>query len=190
MDSLDSQFSVIITMNPKPLEPIAMNAARAEVALIKDSSEYTYFKLTSPKLTINRRGKDVVFKKGDPLGWRFSTSGKNLRLISPLHGPNIVYTIAITDSILDWLSKQDPKAPKTIGQLKSSKPEDSANKMLGYVITDGKKYYKLTPKPVQSATVTRDVIYTNEAKAKSDAAPFVKERKLKIKPVFTKDLNK
>ena len=72
---------------------------------------YTFFKLRAP-LTISRRGKDTKFQKGDNLGWRYSSSGRHFRLVSPLTGPNVVYSIPITDESLDWLMKQDPKAKK------------------------------------------------------------------------------
>jgi hypothetical protein len=186
-----SPFSFILKMTATVLEPQqSFPDDQSVTAAIKDESVYTYFKLATPKLTINRRGKDVVFKKGDPLGWRMSTTGTHLRIISPIHGKNIIYSIKIDDSVLKWLDKQDPNAKKKRGQLKSDKTEDSANKLIGYVITDGTNYFKLTPKPEMSGTIEKSVIYPTQAKAKWDAAPFMVEHKLKIKPVFTKDLGK
>lgn len=160
-----------------------------ETAAPKDAGNYTYFKLRSPKLTINRRGKPVTFKKGDPLGWRFSGSGKFLRLISPISGPNIVYSIEITDDVLKWLDKQDPNSKRKRGQLKSDRPEDGQNRLEGYVVTDGTRYYKLEPKPIFSRKIKPRVLYAKEQDAKRFAAKFP-QKKLKVKEVYTKDLGK
>lgn len=169
--------------------PLTAVAEEPTTAAPKDSGSYTYFKLTSPKLTIQRRGKEVVFKRGDPLGWRFSGSGKFIRLISPLTGPNIVYSIEINDDVLKWLDKQDPNAKRKRGQLKSGRPEDAENRLEGYVVTDGSRYYKLEPRPTFSKKIVQRVLYTKEADAKKFASKFP-ERKLKVKEVYTKDLGK
>lgn len=73
------------------------------------TGNYSFFKLKKP-LTINRRGKPVAFKRGDNLGWRYSSNGKSFRLISPMTGPNVVFSIPITDESLVWLTKQAPEA--------------------------------------------------------------------------------
>lgn len=171
------------------IEKASAGAEEPTTAAPKDAGAYTYFKLRSAKLTINRRGKDVVFKRGDPLGWRFSGSGKFIRLISPLTGPNIVYSIKIDDDVLKWLDKQDPNAKRKRGQLKSDKPEDRNNRLEGYVVTDGSRYYKLEPRPTFSKKIVQRVLYTKEADAKKFASKFP-ERKLKVKEVYTKDLGK
>lgn len=160
-----------------------------EVAAPKDSSNYTYFKLRTNKLTVNRRGKEHVFRKGDPLGWRFSGSGKFLRLISPLTGPNIIFSVEITDQVLKWLDKQDPNAKRKLGQRKSDKPEDGNNRLEGYVVTDGKWYYRLDPKPVRSRKAVPEVIHPKEQSAKQMVRRFP-DRKLKVQQVYSKDLGK
>jgi len=177
-DDPEIQFTNVDDTAPKDL-----------TAAPKDAGNYTYFKLRSPKLTINRRGKPVVFKKGDPLGWRFSGSGKFLRLISPLTGPTIVYSIEINDDVLKWLDKQDPNSKRKRGQLKSDRPEDGQNRLEGYVVTDGTRYYKLEPKPIFSRKIKPRVIYAKEQDAKRFAAKFP-QKKLKVKAVYTKDLGK
>lgn len=155
----------------------------------KDASNYTYFKLRTNKLTVNRRGKEHVFRKGDPLGWRFSGSGKFLRLISPLTGPTIIFSVEITDQVLKWLDKQDPNAKRKLGQRKSDKPEDGNNRLEGYVVTDGKWYYRLDPKPVRSRKTVPEVIHPKEQSAKQMVRRFP-DRRLKVQPVYSKDLGK
>lgn len=156
----------------------------------KDASAYTYFKLQTPKLTITRRGKNHVFRKGDPLGWRLSSKGTHIRLVSPLSGPTIVFSLRITDESLAWLDKQDPNAKhKRVGMKKSDKPEDSKNVLEGFVVTDGKWFYRLTPEPLRTKLIKPRVIY----KRKSDADYVVrkfKSRGLSVKEVWTKDLDK
>jgi hypothetical protein len=74
-------------------------------------SAYSFFKLRKP-LLITRRGKEYKFKRGDNLGWRYSSSGKFFRLISPLTGKNVVFSIPISESSLAWLLKHAPEAKK------------------------------------------------------------------------------
>jgi len=179
----DNTVEIRIDTVPMTEEPINI------LSVVKDEGVYTHFKLKSSKLTIDRRGKPVTFKRGDPLGWRFSASGTHLRLISPLYGKTIVFSIKIDDKVLRWLDEQDPKAKAKVGQRKSDKPEDSLNKLEGYVITDGKAFYKLTPKPVMvKGYPTKAVLYAKEQNAQRDAAPFKVAKKLKVIPVYTKDL--
>lgn len=194
-ESKGKTMSSKIRASESPDEPevqftnVDESAPKELTAAPKDSGNYTYFKLRSPKLTINRRGKNQVFRKGDPLGWRMSGSGKFLRLISPLTGPTIVYSIEINDEVLKWLDRQDPNAKRKRGQLKSGRPEDAENRLEGYAVTDGTRYYKLDPTPTFSKKIVPRVLYAKEADAKKFASKFP-ERKLKVKEVYTKDLGK
>ena len=151
------------------------------------SEAYTYFKLKNRKLTISRRGKESVFKIGDPLGWRMSSSGNSIRLISPLTGPNIIFSLDLTDDVLKWLDRQDPNSKRKIGQRKSDKPEDGGNVLEGYAVTDGTWFYKMEPKPVRSKKKEEKILYAREERAKRFATKFP-ERKLKVIPVYTKDV--
>lgn len=174
------------------LKGSAMSTLKAldVTADIKDASAYTYFKLQSPKLTIHRRGKDHSFRKGDPLGWRLSSKGDNIRLISPITGPGVVFTIAITDETLRWLDKQDPKnKAKRVGMKKSDKPEDSQNSLEGYAVTNGKWFYKLTPEPTRTRLAKKRVLYTKKSDADQVVRQF-RDKQLKVVEVWTKDLGK
>jgi hypothetical protein len=159
----------------------------AVTAAPKDAGTYTYFKLRNSKLTINRRGKNEVFRQGDPLGWRLSNSGKFIRLISPITGPNVIFSLELTDEVLKWLDKQDPKAKHKVGQRKSDKPEDGANVLEGYVVTNGKWFYKVSPTPTRTLTIKPKVIYKNKGEADRVARQF-RDRNLTVKEVWTKDL--
>lgn len=97
-----------------PAYKIAMNTmktASLEEALIKDASNYSYFKLKRV-LNISRRGKDWQFPAGSKLGWRMSSNGKSIRIISPEHGTGIIFSLAATLEVMKWLGKNDPKAKK------------------------------------------------------------------------------
>jgi hypothetical protein len=78
---------------------------------VEPSSAYAWFKLKN-RLKINRRNKEYEFKRGDNIGWRFSSNGKFFRLVSLASGPTIVFSIKITDESLKWLVGHDPKARK------------------------------------------------------------------------------
>jgi hypothetical protein len=78
---------------------------------VEPSSAYAWFKLKN-RLKINRRNKEYEFKRGDNIGWRFSSNGKFFRLVSLTSGPTIVFSIKITDESLKWLIGHDPKARK------------------------------------------------------------------------------
>jgi hypothetical protein len=86
-------------------------AALSVDAAVKDISSYSIFSLRNP-LELERRGKVVKFKRGDKLGWRFSSNGKFFRLVSPFDKESIVYSIPVSDESLKWLVKHDPKAQK------------------------------------------------------------------------------
>jgi hypothetical protein len=161
---------------------------KSETASPKEADTYTYFKLRNAKLTINRRGKESVFKRGDPLGWRLSSSGKFLRMISPLTGPNIIFSVELTDQVLKWLDRQDPNAKRKVGQRKSDKPEDGTNVLEGYVVTDGKWFYKVSPTPTRALTIKPRVVYRNKGEADRVARQF-RDRNLTVKEVWSKDLN-
>lgn len=155
----------------------------------KDAGVYTYFKLAGPKLTITRRGHQHVFRRGDPLGWRFSASGKFIRLISPITGPNVIFSLEVDDAVLKWLDKQDPKAKRRVGQRKSDKPEDGTNVLEGYAVTDGTRYFKLEPKPVWSKKRVPRILHEKETQAQALVRKFP-SKKLKVVEVWTKDLGK
>ena len=90
-------------------ETLEADVEQIESAIL-GTEYYTMFKLKSAKLVLRRRNRDYEFRRGDPLGWRFSSNGKFFRLISPFYGAKIVFSIPITEENLSWLMRQDPKA--------------------------------------------------------------------------------
>lgn len=113
-DSKDSYLKDHPDSTLTPAYKIAMKIlhnAALEEALIKDSSNYSFFKLNRP-LNIARRGKDWVFPKDSKIGWRMSSNGKNIRLISPDHGANIVFSLDASIEVMKWLGKNDPKSKR------------------------------------------------------------------------------
>jgi hypothetical protein len=128
VDTFNGQFSPneLGVPNDEPLQRVAMSTvgdlyanfmqfdSLTEVhtaAVPKPTGDYSWFALRG-RLSITRRGKEHLFRRGDKLGWRFSSNGKNFRLVSFLTGASIVYSIPITDESLKWLVRQDPKATK------------------------------------------------------------------------------
>lgn len=82
-------------------------------AAVKGLSNYSLFGLRNP-LTLQRRGKEVRFKRGHKLGWRFSSNGKFFRLVDPMDSASIVYSIPVTEDSLAWLVRHDPKAQRKL----------------------------------------------------------------------------
>jgi hypothetical protein len=150
---------------------------------IKDEGHYTFFKLRSSVLTLTRRGKDIVFRKGEPLGWRVSSAKNHIRLISPINGRNIVYSLPISQEVTSWLAKQDPTSTKVLAQLPSFQSGKQSQSTMGFVITDGKWFYHLGQKPTRSLSIKPKVMYQNRSQAERDAKPFKVERKLSVVPV-------
>ncbi len=124
--------------------------------------DYTFFKLKGP-LKINRRGKDVDFRRGDTLGWRYSSNGRNFRLIALDTGPNVVYSIKITEDTLQWLMRQDPKAKKPHAAPKTS-PEAKELPTKGKVTREQFEKQFVPELKKHAAQVLRNII--KEAKAK------------------------
>lgn len=63
------------------------------IAKIQDRSKYVFFTVTKP-FTVERRGKDVKFIKGDLVGLREAASKPNtLRMIHDDRGETIIYSL-------------------------------------------------------------------------------------------------